>query len=98
MGPVNAEEHDAALGEQAVTLGPGFEAIVDDFVEYLELQRGLSPHTVRAYRGDLRELLAFLTEGSVTRLDDVGVEDLRSWLERMQRRGASAGTLQRRSG
>ena len=95
---MNAEEHDAALGEQAVTLGPGFEAIVDDFVEYLELQRGLSPHTVRAYRGDLRELLAFLTEGSVTRLDDVGVADLRSWLARMQRRGASAATLQRRSG
>ena len=30
------------------------------FLEYLAVERGASPHTVRGYAGDLRELSAFL--------------------------------------
>ncbi|PHP52270.1 site-specific integrase, partial [Actinomyces ruminis] len=33
------------------------------FARYLDLQRGLSAHTVRAYLGDLDELLTFLGVG-----------------------------------
>lgn len=84
--------------EQTVTLSPAFKAIVDDFVDCLSLERGLSPHTVRAYRADLTALLLFLTTEGVTRLDDVGIADLRSWLAQLQSGGSSAATRQRRSG
>ena len=38
----------------------GFK-VIDEFLEYLELSRGLSPHTLRAYRQDLDAFLAYLT-------------------------------------
>ncbi|MEM7357319.1 MAG: tyrosine recombinase XerC, partial [Acidobacteriota bacterium] len=34
--------------------------LVRDFLEYLELERNLSPHTLRAYRGDLDRFVTFL--------------------------------------
>ena len=37
-------------------LPPGWDALLDDYAAHLEAERGLSPHTVRAYRADLTEL------------------------------------------
>lgn len=34
--------------------------LIQDFLEYIELERNLSPHTLRAYRGDLDRFVAFL--------------------------------------
>ena len=36
---------------------PWVSAVLDDFVASLALERGRSPHTVRAYRGDIQRLL-----------------------------------------
>ena len=36
------------------------EAILEEFDEYLALERGRSDHTRRAYLGDLRSLFEFL--------------------------------------
>jgi Phage integrase, N-terminal SAM-like domain len=38
------------------------DAILDEFDDYLALQCGRSPHTRRAYLGDLRSLFAFLAK------------------------------------
>ncbi|MFZ0906908.1 MAG: site-specific integrase, partial [Mycobacterium sp.] len=38
------------------------EAILDEFDDFLALQRGRSAHTRRAYLGDLRSLFDFLDE------------------------------------
>ncbi len=43
--------------------------LVDDFLGHLEHAQQASPHTVRAYRGDLRALIDFAAEAGV---DDVG--------------------------
>ena len=40
----------------------GVEAILEEFDEYLALERGRSDHTRRAYMGDLRSLFDFLAE------------------------------------
>jgi integrase/recombinase XerC len=37
-------------------------ALLDRFIAHLEVERGRSPHTVRAYASDIGELLAFLCE------------------------------------
>jgi len=39
---------------------PGPEGLLLDYERYLRAERGRSPHTVRAYLGDARSLLAFL--------------------------------------
>ncbi|HTI77632.1 MAG TPA: site-specific integrase, partial [Mycobacterium sp.] len=38
------------------------DAVLEEFDEFLALQRGRSDHTRRAYLGDLRSLFGFLAE------------------------------------
>lgn len=70
--------------------------ILEDFERYLRAERGRSPHTVRAYLGDLRALLAYAREWD-TDLSGVDVAVLRGWLARQHSLGASRATLARRT-
>ena len=74
------------------------EAILEEFDEYLELERGRSEHTRRAYLGDLRSLFEFLAE----RIPDAALTNLnlpllRSWLASQASTGAARTTLSRRT-
>ena len=66
--------------------------------DHLALERGCSEHTVRAYLGDVGELLDFLAARGRTDLAEVGLADLRRWLAAQQDDGAAAATLARRAG
>ncbi|SFO84803.1 integrase/recombinase XerC [Amycolatopsis arida] len=48
------------LAEVRARLPPAATELVDDFARHLRLERNLSPHTVRAYVGDVLSLLGFL--------------------------------------
>ena len=68
-----------------------------DYERHLGTERNLAPHTVRAYLGDLTDLLehaARLGHDSVSGLD---VRSLRSWLAKQQTLGKSRTTLARRA-
>ncbi|WP_151525226.1 tyrosine recombinase XerC [Serinicoccus kebangsaanensis] len=67
------------------------------FTQHLEVERGRSAHTVRAYLGDLAALGAFLVEREVVGLGSVRLADLRSWLGRAGAEGASRSTVSRRA-
>lgn len=85
----------AALGRAkmgGMELPPGWSALLDDYAAHLEAERGLSPHTVRAYGTDLRELAAFVD----VEPSRVTLSRLRSWLGRMGDDGAATATVQRR--
>jgi len=74
------------------------EAILEEFDQYLALQRGRSEHTRRAYLGDLRSLFDFLAQ----RHPDAGLRGLslpvlRSWLATQASAGAARATLARRT-
>jgi integrase/recombinase XerC len=60
------------------------------FVEHLQLERGRSVHTVRAYRTDLASLLAGLPA-----LDRLDLAWLRGWLADAHAAGAARSTLSR---
>ncbi len=72
-----------------------------DYERHLALERGLSPHTVRAYVGDIVSLLAFVTveEGDrpARRFEDLDVTLLRAWLAGQRSGGAGRTTLARRA-
>ncbi|MGZ8812605.1 MAG: tyrosine recombinase XerC [Mycobacterium sp.] len=74
------------------------EAILEEFDEYLALERGRSDHTRRAYLGDLRSLFDFVAD----RAPDAGIPGLtlpilRSWLAARAATGAARTTVARRT-
>ena len=70
---------------------------VDDFASYLAADRGFSEHTVRSYRSDLTQLVAFAEERGATGPEDLDLELLRDWLWRSSQDGLAKSTLARRA-
>jgi integrase/recombinase XerC len=71
--------------------------VLGEYERHLVAERDLTPHTVRAYLGDVAGLLehaARLGHVDVTRLD---LRTLRSWLAKQQTVGRSRTTLARRA-
>lgn len=77
--------------------------LLDAWFRHLSLQRGLSEHTVRAYCGDLGDLLTFLgvgtgeTEPVGGALASLDLADLRAWLAELAASGHSRATVARRA-
>jgi integrase/recombinase XerC len=67
-------------------------ALIADWLEHLEAERRLSPHTVRAYGGDLERFVAFAAEFLGRRAADLRAEEVdalavRSFVAALGRRG-----------
>jgi integrase/recombinase XerC len=67
-----------------------------EFGRHLTAERGLSPHTVRAYLGDVGSLLAHAQRCGVTEPTELEIGILRSWLARQRALGQARTTLARR--
>jgi integrase/recombinase XerC len=76
--------------------------LIDRFLEHLEEERGYSPHTLRAYRGDLQSFLSFLAVEFLAREEDrvrpqeVDPLAVRSYLAHLSRSGISRRSQARR--
>jgi integrase/recombinase XerC len=68
-----------------------------DFGRHLTAERGLSPHTVRAYLGDIDALLRHAAAQGCAELGDVDILALRAWLAGQHRAGQSRATIARRA-
>lgn len=64
---------------------------------HLAVARNASPHTVRAYVGDLQNLTEYLQRTESGALSDVDLRTLRRWLAGQHAAGAERATLQRRA-
>lgn len=74
------------------------EAILDEFADYLALERGRSAHTQRAYLGDLRLLFDFLAQRAPgAPVTGLTLPMLRSWLAAQATAGTARSTLARRT-
>jgi integrase/recombinase XerC len=67
------------------------------FERHLGAERGLSPHTVRAYIGDVRSLLEHAAGDDITAMDRLDIAVLRRWLANQYRTGHARATLARRA-
>jgi integrase/recombinase XerC len=80
----------------APALPAALAAAADGFARHLELERGRSVHTVRAYSGDVALLLDHASRLGVTEPAEIDLAVLRSWLARLRTTGAARTTLARR--
>ena len=78
-------------------LSAAHAAALDDFERHLRGERGLSPHTVRAYRGDVAGLLDHAMRLGIDDPASLELSTLRSWLARLQTSGRTRATLARRA-
>jgi len=86
-----------AGGQAAEPLPPGLAKALDGFRRHLAAERGVSPHTVRAYLGDVGSLLEHAGRIGVTRPDELDIGVLRGWLAGQYATGHARATLARRA-
>jgi integrase/recombinase XerC len=81
----------------AAELPPAFARLVERYAEHLALERNLSPHSVRAYVGDVTSLLDHAVRLQLGGPEELDLRTLRSWLARLHSQGVSRSTIARRA-
>lgn len=76
-------------------LAPGDDRVLDEFARYLRLERGRSPHTLRAYLSDATSLLGYAFATSGAQATTLSTGDIRAWLGARANEGHSPATLAR---
>lgn len=70
--------------------------MTDEFLKYLECEKCVSAHTLRAYASDLRLWRGFAAGGEDPDPASVTIDDLRAWIMAMSAAGVSQRSIRRR--
>ena len=80
-----------------ITAGsPSRASLLGAFSDHLTAQRGMSEHSVRAYIGDVDQLLGYASRHGRNALSDIDLPTLRGWLASMATSHRSRATIARR--
>lgn len=79
---------------------PDFQDKLEQWQDYLQFEKIVSPHTFRAYKTDTKLFVSFMSqhiaeEISLNALSEINLKDFRSWLARRTIDGKSAKTRAR---
>lgn len=70
---------------------------IDNYLQFIRLEKNLSPNTVVAYRCDLEQWEQFLTGGKeALDVQSVTTGDIRAWMLHLNKQGDSARTMRRK--
>ncbi len=70
--------------------------LIDTFLSYLSVERGLASNTVTSYREDLNVYLDFMQKGGITALSRIAKNDITDFMLDQKGRGISANSIARR--
>lgn len=87
----------AAAASEELDDAASFRAVLAAYQRHLALERDLTPHTVRAYLGDVTDLFDHLRLLGRTDLRELDVATVRSWLAKQQTLGKARTTIARRA-
>ena len=94
---VSRDGQDQRQDQRQDRLPPGLERALAAFERHLTAERGLSPHTVRAYLGDVGGLLEHAAEEGCAEPADLDIQVLRGWLGAQHRAGQARTSIARRA-
>ena len=89
--------HGDAVSAKPVEVPADLRAALAAWARHLRSERGMSEHSVRAYRGDVLTLLEHSARMGRGTLRDLDLATLRSWLAGQATRGMARSTLARRA-
>jgi integrase/recombinase XerC len=72
--------------------GGSLKTYIKDFLQYLEIQRNVSPHTIRAYKKDLKDFSEYFKSDN----EDIDMIDIRGFVSKMITKGKSKTTVSRK--
>jgi integrase/recombinase XerD len=70
--------------------------LLDQYMNYLLIEKGCSPHTIEAYGRDLGNFVAHLRTGGISRLEEVESTDVVAYLSAEREKGLCAKSLNRK--
>jgi integrase/recombinase XerC len=85
------------MTEAPDALPESMSRVLADYERHLVSERDLTPHTVRAYLGDVAGLLDHAHRMGFDEVADLDLRTLRSWLAKQQTLGKSRTTIARRA-
>lgn len=68
---------------------------VDEFLDYLSVEKGLSDNTLINYKRDLQKYLSFLQDSGRTDFDEVSRDDIVAFLMRLKKSGLKSVSISR---
>ncbi|WP_347860606.1 tyrosine recombinase XerC [Salimicrobium sp. PL1-032A] len=66
------------------------------YIEYLQIEKNASPHTIHMYRNDLEEFYAFLNQEVVQSIDEIDMAVIRLYLSQLYDNGLSRRSVSRK--
>src|ERR1700722_7419191 len=97
---VTSPDSSASAGQAAPlasSLPRSLQLPLQAFERHLAAGRGLSPHTVRAYIGDVTQLFGYLVNCGITDLAELDIAVLRAWLATQHLAGQARASIARRA-
>ena len=92
-----ADEKRESSSQMEQLVGAQIEAVIDEFLHDLRVNRAASDNTLKAYRIDVLDCLVTMNIDGLEALDRVNVDDLRAWMSSESARGYARSSMARRT-
>ena len=66
---------------------------VDEFLNYLSIERGLSKNTISSYRTDLVHFMAYLEGKGISNIERINRQDIMNYLLSLKDKGISGNSV-----